>query len=116
MNPQDLFKAGKLNEAIAALGEELRRDPTNSKSRTFLFELLCFAGEYERAEKHLDVLAQGGSQSDLGALLYRGALNATYTRQDLFRDGKLPRPAAPSESTDVIGGALNGVPFETLAD
>src|ERR1700687_1021699 len=116
MNPLDSFKAGKLDEAISALGDELRRNPMDAKSRTFLFELLCFAGDYERAEKHLDVLAQGGSQSDLGALLYRGALNATNTRQDLFRDGKLPRPAAPSELAAVIGGALNGVPFESLGD
>ena len=116
MNPLDSFKAGKLDEAISALGDELRRNPMDAKSRTFLFELLCFAGDYERAEKHLDVLAQGGSQSDLGALLYRGALNATNTRQDLFRDGKLPRPAAPSELAAVIGGALNGVPFESLVD
>src|SRR6267154_2502598 len=116
MTPLDSFKAGKLDEAITALGDGLRRDPMDSKSRTFLFELLCFSGDYERAEKHLDVLAQGGSQSDLGALLYRGALNATKTRQELFRDGKLPKPAAPSESSEVTGGTLNGATFKALID
>jgi len=116
MNPLDSFKAGKLDEAIAALGDGLRRDPLDSKNRTFLFELLCFSGDYERAEKHLDVLTQGGSQSDLGALLYRGALNATKTRQDLFRDAKLPKPATPSKSSEVIGGTLNGAPFKALID
>ena len=116
MNPQDLFKAGKLNEAITALGDELRRNPSDTKSRTFLFELLCFSGDYERAQKHLDVLAQSGSQSDLGALLYRGALNATKTRLDLFREGKLAKPAPPSESPVLTGGTLNGAPFETLVD
>jgi type VI secretion system protein ImpE len=116
MNPMESFKAGKLEEAIAALGGELRQNPADAKSRTFLFELLCFSGEYERAEKQLDVLAWNGSQSDLGALLYRGALNATKTRQNLFRDGKLSRPAAPPESPDAPGGTLNGVPFNTLVD
>jgi type VI secretion system protein ImpE len=111
MNPLDSFKAGKLDEAITALGDGLRRDPMDSKSRTFLFELLCFSGDYDRAEKHLDVLAQGGSQSDLGALLYRGTLNATKTRQDLFRDGKLP-----FESSEAIGGTLNGATFKALID
>jgi type VI secretion system protein ImpE len=118
MNPQELFKAGNLNEAIAALGDGLRRNPMDRKSRTFLFELLCFSGEYERAEKQLDVLAQGGSQSDFGALLYRGALNATKTREDLFRDGKLAETTAPSESADALAltGALNGVPFGVVVD
>jgi type VI secretion system protein ImpE len=116
MNPQDLFRAGKLDEAISALGSELRQNPADLKSRTFLFELLCFSGDYERAEKQLDVLAQGGSQSDLGALLYRGALNATKTRQDMFQDGKLPKPTAPTESPNVLTGTINGVPFESLVD
>jgi type VI secretion system protein ImpE len=116
MNPLDMFRAGKLDEAISALGSELRQNPADLKSRTFLFELLCFSGDYERAEKQLDVLAQGGSQSDLGALLYRGALNATKTRQDMFQNGKLPKPAAPTESPNAITGTINGVPFESLED
>jgi len=51
MTATDLFQAGRLDEAVLALGVELRRDPTDSKRRTFLFELLCFSGEYDRAEK-----------------------------------------------------------------
>jgi type VI secretion system protein ImpE len=116
MNPIEAFKAGKLDEAIGALGDELRRNPSDSKNRTFLFELLCFSGDYDRAEKHLAVLAQSGSQSDLGALLYRGALNAMKTRLEMFRDGNLPKAASQSESPAVITGTLNGAPFETLAD
>ncbi|MGD0908267.1 MAG: type VI secretion system accessory protein TagJ [Candidatus Acidiferrales bacterium] len=116
MKPIEAFKAGKLDEAIAALGDELRRNPADSKSRTFLFELLCFSGDYDRAEKHLAVLAQSGSQSDLGALLYRGALNAMKTRLEMFRDGNLPKAASQSESPAVTAGTLNGVPFETLVD
>lgn len=69
MNSKELFQAGRLADAIQALGAELRENPTDPRRRTFLFELLCFAGEYERAEKHLDVLSQGGKEAELGALL-----------------------------------------------
>ena len=44
MNANELFRSGKLTEAIRALGEEIRQNPLDTKKRTFLFELLCFAG------------------------------------------------------------------------
>ena len=69
MNAQELFKAGKLAEAISALNENLRKNPSDNKSRTFLFELLCFAGEYERVDKQLDLLEGAGKDAMLGALL-----------------------------------------------
>jgi type VI secretion system protein ImpE len=50
MNSRELYQAGRLDEAVQALGSELRNDPTDTKRRTFLFELLCFTGEYDRAE------------------------------------------------------------------
>ena len=85
MTAGQLFQAGKLDQAVQALGAELRDNPGDVQRRTFLFELLCFAGAYDRAEKHLDVLAQGGKDAQLGALLYEGALHAERTRAELFQ-------------------------------
>jgi len=59
MSPQELYRAGRLTDAIKALSAELRDNPTDIRRRTFLFELLCFAGEYDRADKQLEVLGQG---------------------------------------------------------
>jgi len=113
MNATELYRAGRLDEAIQALGVALRDDPTDVRRRTFLFELLCFAGEYDRAEKHLNVLASQGKEADMGALLYRSALHAERTRQEMFSSGDTPRGgAAPS----AVSGTLNGVPFKTLTD
>ncbi len=107
-----LYRAGKLDEAIQALGTSLRDNPTDSQRRTFLFELLCFSGEYERAEKQLEVLGQGGKNAMLGTLVYQGALHAERTRQEMFRTGTYPRgtPARP------VSGTLNGRPFTSLTD
>ena len=98
-----------------ALSSEVRDNPTDSQRRTFLFELLCFAGEYSRAEKQLDVLSQGGPQSEMGALLYRGALAAEKTRQEMFEKGEYPKPAQDGPGLRV-SGALNGKPFHNLTD
>lgn len=107
-----LLDEGRLDQAIAALGAELRDDPGDIRARTFLFELLCFAGEYDRAEKQLDVVARGSRDAEMGALLYRSALHAERTRQELFAAGRPP----PGEEGRPVAGCLNGRPFASITD
>ncbi len=114
MTAKELFQAGKLTEAVQALGAELRDNPTDAKRRTFLFELLCFAGEFDRAEKHLGVLSQAGPSSEMGALLYRGVLAAERARQETF--AKREYTMMPVTEPPAAGGTLNGKPFESLSD
>jgi type VI secretion system protein ImpE len=113
MTAKELFQAGKLTEAVQALSAELRNNPTDTKRRTFLFELLSFAGDYDRAEKHLRLLSDGGPSAELGALLYRGVLAAERARQELFATREYTL-AAPAEAR--FSGVLNGRPFASLAD
>jgi type VI secretion system protein ImpE len=112
MNARELYQAGNLGAAIQTLGAELRDNPTDARRRTFLFELLCFAGEYDRAEKHLDVLADAGPDAFTGALLYRAALAGERTRNQLFEKRDFPTGPAP----EPVSGVLNGQPFESLED
>jgi len=97
------------------LSAELRNNPSDTRRRTFLFELLCFSGEYDRAEKQLAVLAEAGPNSEIGALLYRSALQAERMRQDLFRKKEKPS-GGTSSGADTITGTLNGKPFQTITD
>jgi type VI secretion system protein ImpE len=107
MKARELYQAGKLNEAIQSLQAELRDSPTDVARRTFLFELLCFAGEYERAEKHLDVLSGASVDSATGSLLYRAALAAERSRNSLFEKGDYPGPFESIEDADLrIGQRL----------
>jgi len=114
MNPQELYKAGRLSDAIKALGAELRDNPTDVKRRTFLFELLCFAGEWERADKQLEVLGEAGPQSEMGVLLYRSALFAERQRHDLFERGELP--AEQEDPTVDRAGVANSKTFTYFSD
>jgi type VI secretion system protein ImpE len=115
MNARELFQAGKLHDAIQALSAELRDHPTDTQRRTFLFELLCFAGDYERAAKHLNVVSEGSKDAQVGGLLYRSALAAEVQRQGLFQKKEYPSaPAAGSGHSRA--GTLNGRPFQTIAD
>jgi type VI secretion system protein ImpE len=114
MNSRELYAAAKLDEAVQALGCELRNDPTDTKRRTFLFELLCFTGEYDRAEKQLDILADAGKEAAMGTLLYRSALQAARTRRDMFE--KKTFPLGPLPDGRDSEGTLNGQAFETIED
>jgi type VI secretion system protein ImpE len=113
MNAAELYQAGRLDEAITALGEAVRSDPTDARRRTFLFELLCFAGELDRAEKQLDVLARSGKDAEMGAVLYRAALHAERSRRTVFGPNGLP---PSTERPRTVQGTLNGQPFQTLED
>jgi type VI secretion system protein ImpE len=107
-----LYREGKLREAIKALGEELRSNPLDAKRRTFLFELLLFAGEYDRAEKQLDLLAGANAEAAAGTLLYRSALHAERTRQSMFLKHEMPA----TKKEPVHGGTWNGTAFSEFSD
>jgi type VI secretion system protein ImpE len=111
-SPKELFQSGNLKEAIQALGALLRDNPADAKSRTFLFELLCFTGEYDRAEKHLNVLAGENGQAEMGAVLYLSAIHAARERETMFEKSTFPTEEVPSS----LKGTLNGEPFESVVD
>src|ERR1700688_3823745 len=115
MTAQELFQAGKLKEAIQLLGTELRDRPADVKRRTFLFELLCFSGDYSRAEKHLSLLAGASPDAEIGALMYRSAISAERKREAFFDNQDYLKAEAAGE-TKRTPGILNGEPFETIED
>lgn len=114
MTAKELYQAGKLKEAIAALNVEVRDNPADVRRRTFLFELLAFAGEYDRAEKQLHILADASDEAKLATVLYRASLHAEKTRKDLFIKKDFPAKAGDSDGD--LKGTINGQPFESLVD
>jgi type VI secretion system protein ImpE len=112
MTAKQFFDSGDVCEAERVLSSYLRDHPADVSQRTFLFELLCFSGQYDRAEKQLGVLAKGNHQAELAAVLYYSALHAERTRHELFQKQSFPStPAAVSSP-----GTLNGKPFQSIRD
>jgi type VI secretion system protein ImpE len=109
---RELYTAGRLDSAIEALNAELRSNPTDAQRRTFLFELLAFAGNYDRAEKQLDILARDGPDGPVKVLPYRAALQAERIREHMFETGDFPTTPVPSP----VAGTLNGRPFASIED
>jgi len=111
VSARELLRAGKVREAIRDLSAHLREHPADRAQRTFLFELLCFAGEYTRAENQLALLAGSGIEAETGAIVYYAALHAEKSRHALFASQQFPEHAAASPR-----GELNGQPFSSIRD
>jgi type VI secretion system protein ImpE len=90
MNAREHFDAGNLNDAVAAALEDVKKAPTDTGKRSFLAELLCFAGDLERADKQLDALGHQDPQVMVGVALFRQLIRAEQARQQFYSDGRVP--------------------------
>jgi type VI secretion system protein ImpE len=90
MLAEETLRAGKLNDALAQLQDQVRVDPSNAKHRVFLFQLLAVLGQWERAMTQLDVLGE----MDPGALAmvnaYREPLKCEILRAEVFAGRRTP--------------------------
>lgn len=85
-----LFRAGRLDPAIAAANAEVRRRPGDLGARVLLAELLVFAGNLERADVILDTAAKADPGAAVIIAEFRQLLRAATARIQCSREGRLP--------------------------
>jgi type VI secretion system protein ImpE len=146
MSVNELFKAGKLQQALDAQVQEVKANPADQGKRLFLFELLAFAGDLDRARRQIEALTYTEPELVAARLNYKNLLDSEEARRKLFRDGVPPKffGEAPEhvhwrleavnrllegrsqearqclekadEATPAIKGRLNDRPFTSLRD
>ncbi|HJQ68322.1 MAG TPA: type VI secretion system accessory protein TagJ [Blastocatellia bacterium] len=87
---KELFEAGRLQAAIDEVTNRVKANPNDTQQRILLFELLLFAGEWDRAERHADVIAHQSMEAGLGVQVYRNNIKSERDRSRLFSDGLRP--------------------------
>lgn len=90
MTALEHYQAGRLNDAITAALQEVKAAPMSLGKRTFLAELLCFAGDLERADTHLDALARQDPELAPGVALFRQLIRAEQARRQFYEQGRVP--------------------------
>jgi type VI secretion system protein ImpE len=91
MSASELFKQGRLKEAIDAQLQEVKAQPADHGKRLFLFELASFAGDLERARRQIDAVQYPEPELQMAVQGYRKLLDAEDKRRRLFRDGLAPK-------------------------
>jgi type VI secretion system protein ImpE len=87
---RELLRAGEPAQALAALQDQVRGDPSNANQRVFLFQLLSVLGQWERAATQLEVAAELDAKTLAMAQMYREALKCEALRVDVFAGRKSP--------------------------
>jgi type VI secretion system protein ImpE len=146
MNASELFKAGRLLDAVAAQVQKVKSHPRDHGRRLFLFELLAFSGDLDRARKQIDAIHYDEMERESARMAYRQLLDAEQARRRVFREGIMPQfltqppeylykrleainslradkqaEAAAllmqaDEAAPVVKGTLNGKAFDRLRD
>jgi len=90
MQAESLVKQGLLDEALAALQDQIRAKPEDAKLRVFLFQLLSVRGEWKRAMTQLDVASQLDAKNLLMAQVCRQGIMCEALRADVFAGKRTP--------------------------
>lgn len=146
MSVKELIQTGQLVQARKQLVDLLKKNPADIGSRTALFQVLCFVGDLDKAEKHLDILLAQDQSVQGGVQQYKTLLAAEKLRQ-ATRDGREEVRFLPKESKSAellkeanralrngdktkavaaiegiqaicgrLGGTMNGEPFTGASD
>ena len=146
MNPEKLISAGQLQEALAAVQQEIRANPGDARLRIFLFQLLSVLGQWEKALTQLQVLRDLDADCMLLAQIFKPVVECEPLREggffrparshDLWGAGRMDRQVGRCASTTRRGkaaaarelreqafeaapeipGKINDRPFQWIAD
>ena len=99
---KELLEKGSLAGAIEEQTRQVKENPGDIHARTSLFELLCFAGDWDRAEKQLGALAtpgenaQANMQQQMALMVYQSNLAGERARAKVFQEGGRPHFLRPA--------------------
>lgn len=84
------YAAGNISAALTAIADEIKAAPADAKKRAFFVELLCVAGQYERADQQLNTLVVLEPQSAITVGTWRQLIRAAQSRLDVYFKNAVP--------------------------
>ena len=84
------------------LTQDVRQRPTDTNARSLLAELLCVAGNFERADRLLDAVQHQDMTVAVGVALFRQLIRAEEARQLFYAECRLPEFLSPPNDEDQL--------------
>jgi type VI secretion system protein ImpE len=94
---RDLLREGDARAALEQLKQEVRKAPRDPGLRTFLFQMFCVFGEWDRAVTQLTVAAELDPIALPMAQAYRAAIRCEMLRGRVFAGARTPTIFADPE-------------------
>ena len=90
MDAREILRSGDPRAALDRLKQEVRQAPRDARLRTFLFQLFCVFGEWDRALNQLTVAAELDASALPMAQAYRATIRCEMLRQRVFAGSRTP--------------------------
>ncbi len=90
MDPHKYLRDGEVAAALDAVEDQVRAEPSDSRHRVFLFQLLCVLGQWYRALTQLNVAGEMDAATLGMVQVYREALANEALRVEVFAGHKTP--------------------------
>jgi len=90
MTAEESVRAGRLDEALAELQAQVRKQPADARLRIFLFQLLSILGQWERALTQLKVAADLDASAATMMATYKEVLRCEMLRAEVFAGRSKP--------------------------
>jgi type VI secretion system protein ImpE len=146
MDPLEVLRSGDIHGALDVLKQAVRQAPRDPRLRTFLFQVFCITGDWDRALTQLTVVAELDPLAVPMTQTYQTAIRCEVLREMVFRGTRAPTVLGdpepwlpllieairllnvghPEEAAGLrdkafdqateTTGSLNGVPFAWIAD
>ncbi len=146
MDARELLRSGDARAALEQLKQEVRKAPRDVALRTFLFQMFCVFGEWERAVTQVTTAGELDPLAIPMAQAYRAAIRCELLRKRVFAGARTPTVFADPEpwmsllieanrllasgklddaarlrddafeQAPAVSGSVNGQDFEWIAD
>lgn len=90
MTAAELLKDKNPTQALKALEDAVRKEPSDVKLRIFLFQLLCVLGNWERALTQLGVIGEMDRMAMLMVRTCQAAIQCEALRSEVFAGARSP--------------------------
>ncbi len=111
------IKSADLAGAIAAMTAEVKAKPADLKARFELAECHLLAGNYDKADNHLDIVMNQDTSWGMVVAMVRQLIRGLMARDEVFSQGRAPELlGAPSPTIEALLKAAQALRNNDMAE